>query len=1170
MAEKLTPQQLQAVTDRGGKLLVSAAAGSGKTKVLVDRLMGYLTDPIDPANIDEFLIITYTKAAASELRGKIAAKLSQRTAEEPENRHLQQQLQRLYMTNISTVHAFCGDLLRQFAYRLDLSADFRVADENECRLLQETAMEQIMEEAYDTAGEDPQFCAFVDTQGIGRDDRKAQEVLLRVYHSAQCHLSPEQWLDRCVETSDPLDCTDAAQTLWGKYLVDDLFAYLDLQIHAMEHCAMQAQKAEGMENISKRLWDTVHQLQHLRSSTHWDEIVERRNIDYGVMRFGKKVTDLELADGIKAVRNACKKGLDKYLRGFTDSSEAIIRDMTASCEAVRGMIKLVRRFKSLYDSLKRRRRILDFSDLEHLTLDLLLGKRRTGATQVATEVGKRFREVMVDEYQDSNEVQDAIYSALTAQRQNCFMVGDVKQSIYQFRLADPGIFLEKYASYLPAAEATQGQGRKVILSRNFRSAGAVLSAVNGVFETCMTPEVGGLYYGEEEALHEGIPHQPLGESEIEFYAIDVQEDTYAEEAAFAAQRIQELLDGTHFIRNGEEQRAIRPEDIVILLRSPGSVGEQFRQALESKGIRCTSGGGGDLLKAPEIVALRSLLQTIYNPQLDIPLLAVLVSPLFCFTANDLAALRSEHRSRSIYQTLLHDTSSKSVAFMEQLSLFRKEARVKNLTQLLETIFVETRIDSVYAAMDGGDVRCDNLQSFYQLAVEFENGGQRDLGRFLDYLDSMEEKGMLVGKEPSNSGCVTIMSIHKSKGLEFPVVFLCSLGRSFNKESQRAQVLCDKELGLGVLAVDSARRVRYPTISKRAISTKIGRDSLSEELRVLYVAMTRARDRLIMTYASDHLEKELTDLVARINMDCIELLTREATCPGDWVLMSALKRTEAGALFQLGGAVSGAVPGEHPWLIRVVQASCDGDVVTQGEKQPAPSEQMIQQLRNGLNEKYPYPAATRSPSKQTATQRKGRVKDQEAAENAQEPKVIHRTWRKPSFAEKVVDAASYGTAIHAVLEYADYEACVNEQTIEREVHRLQKRGIITEEQAELVDCEKLAAFFATPLGMNVRNVKNVLREFKFSILDDGVNYADELQGEKILLQGVVDCALLEDDGIVVIDFKTDRIKPEKLNDAVERYRTQVQVYADALRRIFQKDVKRACLYFFELNQFVDVL
>ena len=1169
MAEQLTPQQEKAVFDRGGKLLVSAAAGSGKTKVLVNRLMSYLTDPVDPANIDEFLIITYTKAAASELRGKIAAKLSERIALEPENRHLQQQLQRLYMTTISTVHSFCGDLLRQFAYRLDLSADFRVADENECSELRNTVVQQILEQAYDHAEEDPDFCAFVDSQGIKRDDRQLPEMVLKVYDSALCHLDPEGWLDGCLEAVDTQGITDASETRWGQYLMDDFFRFLDLQIEALDRCAEQAAKWEGSQKASVLLRDTVIQLRNLRSSQTWDEIVRRKDINFGKMTFSKKAIDAELNENIKVVRKACMAGMKSATAVFADPSEQILKDLADSAGAVRGMVKLVRQFKKSYGEAKRRRRILDFSDLEHLTLDLLLGKKRTSPTAIAHEIGGRFREVMVDEYQDSNAVQDSIYSALTAKRQNCFMVGDVKQSIYQFRLADPGIFLEKYGAYIPAEMAQPGQGRKVMLSKNFRSCGAVLAAVNCVFETCMCPEVGGLYYGPDEALYEGVPHEPLGEPEVEFYCVQVNESSYPEEAAFVAKRIQELLDGTHMIRDKAGPRPIRPDDIMILLRSPNTSGEYYRRALERVGIRCSTGGGGDLLKTQEIGVLRSLLQTIHNPQLDIPLLAVLASPLFGFTADDLAAIRGGSRKYSVYESLRACELPKAKDFLEQLAEFRRESRMNGLSDLLETIYSRTRIDSIYSAMSDGDVRAANLQVFYEFAVAFEGGGQRDLGRFLEHLDVMAAKGITASNDTSAAGSVSIMSIHKSKGLEFPVVILAGLAKSFNTESQRANVMCHKELGIGISASDSGRRVRYPTIAKRAIAEKTSADSVSEELRVLYVAMTRAKDRLIMTYTSRNPEKEIKEMTARANMDTRQLLIREAGCLGEWVLLSALHRTEAGELFQLGGPCRHAGVWDHPWLIRMVEAPNQQSGVVSETQETVIPEQVTEHLRQVLDFKYGWKCATAAPSKQTATQRKGRIKDQEAAENAPEPKIPHRSWRKPSFVDGEVEGKTYGSAIHAVMQHIRYEACTDAAAVGQEISRLEAEKFISPQQAELADRDKIAAFFATPLGEMLRSGKNVLREFKFSILDDGAAYDAELVGEQILLQGVVDCALVEDDGITVVDFKTDRVTDDSVDAVAEGYRPQVEAYAEALSRIFQKKVKRACLYFFRPNRFADL-
>ena len=1169
MAEKLTPQQAQAVTDRGGKLQVSAAAGSGKTKVLVDRLMGYLMDPNDPANLDEFLMITYTKAAAAELRGKIAGSLTEKIAEDPENRHLQQQMQRLYLTKISTVHSFCSDLLREYAYRLDLSADFRVADENECVELRQTVMDKLLDRAYEQAGEDPDFRAFVDTQGLGRDDRLVPEIIQKVYDSARCHLDPEEWLESCVASAQVEGLTDAGQTLWGKYLMEDLFSWLDLQIGAMDWCAKAAGEYPELAKQTTLLSATVQQLENLRAAGTWDQVVARKDVDFGRLVFPKKNPDADLTDRIKAVRTACKDGLQKKLRSFADPTAQVLEDLGQSAQAIRGLAALVRQFGADFDALKRSRRVLDFGDLEHRTLDLLLGKKRSGPTGAATEIGKRFREILVDEYQDSNAVQDAIFSALTVRRQNCFMVGDVKQSIYQFRLADPGIFLEKYDSYVPAAEAQAGQGRKVLLSANFRSGGAVLAATNDVFEACMSPKVGGLHYGEEEALREGIPHEPLGEPEVELHAIQVTEDTYAEEAAFAAKRIKELLDGTHFVRQGDALRPIMADDIVILLRSPGSVGGQFRRALEAQGIRCCTGGGVDLLETAEIGTLRSILQTISNPRQDIPLIAALASPVFGFTADDLAAFRAGMRYGSVYDALLRSEAPKVKDFLDTLRVLRREARMNTLAQLLERIFTLTKIDSIYAAMDNGAERLANLQTFYQLASDFEAVSRRDLNQFLEHLDAMEEKGLISAGEQKSAGAVTIMSIHKSKGLEFPVVLLCGLGREFNRESLRAQVLCHKELGLGLSAVDGKNRVRYPTIAKRAIAVHTAAESLSEELRVLYVAMTRARDRLIMTYASRSLEKDLTDIAMRCDIGSRELLTADAVCPGEWVLLAAMQRTEAGALFEVGGRPARTHLGDYPWKIEVVEGESGTGVSALREEKPSLPPQTVERLRRSLDFRYAHSAATLAPSKQTATQRKGRVKDQEAAENADQPKQIHRSWRKPSFVEAGASATDRGSATHAVLQYIRYEACGDAAGVEAEVARLVDQRFITAEQGRMVDCGQIARLFATDLGKKLRTSPHVLREFKFSILDDGSLYGPGLEGERILLQGVVDCALLEPDGITVVDFKTDKVTEATLPEVIDRYRPQVEAYADALARIYRSSVKAKYLYFFQLDRFAEL-
>ena len=1170
MAEKLTPQQQMAVKNRGGALLVSAAAGSGKTKVLVDRLMDYVLDPICPANLDDFLIITYTKAAASELRGKIAAKLSEKMAELPDNKHLHRQMQRLYLAKISTVHAFCADILREYAYNLEVGPDFRVADENECMQLRQDVMKRILDKAYMDAQEDLDFRAFVDAQGLGRDDRLVPEILMKVYDSARCHLDPEGWLEDCIQNACVEGVTDAAQTVWGKYLVHQLQDYLTLQIDAMDRCAQLAGQAEGMEKPAQLLSDTVQQLRYLQNARTWDEIVARKNVDFGRLTISKKCPDQELAEKIKAVRTACKKSLEKKVRPFADESAVVLQDMAQTAQAVRGIVSLVRRFGKEFDRDKHSRRILDFGDLEHFTLDLLLGKRRTGPTSVCKQVEKRFREIMVDEYQDSNGVQDAIFGALTRERGNCFMVGDVKQSIYQFRLADPGIFLEKYNTYANAQDAAPGEGRRVMLSANFRSGGGVLKSVNDIFALCMSEQVGGLHYGEDEALREGIPHEPLGEPEVELYAIDVAESTYREEAAFVAKRVQQLLDGTHFIRGKDGLRPIVPEDIAILLRSPGSVGGYYMDALARLGIRSASGGGEDLLQTQEIGFLRSVLQTISNPRQDIPLIATLASPVFGFTADDLASVRKGNKRICMYEALLQSDHPKAGRFLQILQRLRKEARLRSLAGLLQEIFQLTNMDGIYAAMPGGEARRANLQAFYSLASQFASGGPRDLEQFLEHLDAMSEKGLILAAEQTAAGCVTIMSIHKSKGLEFPVVFVCSLSREFNRESARAHVLCHQQMGLGLSVVDAKCRVRYPTIAKRAISGKVISDSLSEELRVLYVALTRARDRLIMTYASQNLQKDLQDIGLRMDLSDVRLLTGDAVCPGQWVLMAAMQRLEAGKLHNLGGRPDRTISSDPVWHIDVIsglQQGLSGNISADAPGLVTAND--WRKWETALDFRYAHEAATRSPSKQTATQRKGRWKDAEAAENAPEEPQFTLHWPEPSFVAEKSDATQRGNAMHTLMRYIDFSHCESVQAVQEQVWQLVQEGRISQQHARLVDCPQIAAFFATDIGRRLRAGGQILREFKFSVLDDGTNYDPALSEEEILLQGVVDLALIEEDGITVVDFKTDRVTEETLDQRAVFYRSQVRAYAEALERIFQKNVKQALLYFFALDKFVQV-
>ncbi len=1162
MAEKLTPQQRLAVTDRGGELLVSAAAGSGKTKVLVDRLISYILDPADPANIDDFLIITYTKAAAAELREKIANKLNEKIAEFPENRHLHRQLQRLYLTTISTVHSFCSDVLRQYAYMLDLPGDFSVIDDRDAAQLRSAAMEKVLDEAYGADDANLDFFCFVESQGFHRNDGKIPELVMKVSERALCHTKPDEWLDQCIGQAQVEDVVDAADTIWGKYLIDDLHEAVALEIGGLKRLLGKISGLDGFESAEKLLGDLIIQLQRLFDAQSWDAIIAARNIDYGKLAFKGEAKGSQLAEDVKKVKALCKKNIDDKLEAFVDSNDQVVHDLRSSYSAVKGLVWLVRGFHSAYAKLKRRIRALDYSDLEHFTLDLLYGKSRTGITSIAKELGNRYREIMVDEYQDSNAIQEEIFSALTIKRHNLFLVGDVKQSIYQFRLADPEIFLNKYNRFGPAGKALDGEGRKVLLSCNFRSGAGVLDAANDVFAGCMSQKTCGIDYTEEEALVEGIAHIPLKEPEIQLLGLQTKDESNLQEARMVAGRIRDLLDGTHYVRDGDKLRQVKPEDIVILLRSPGTQAEYYKYELEKLGIGCDDDLEENLFDADEICVLRSILTVISNPRQDIPLVAALTSPIFGYTADDLALLRGENRILPIYDLLRRSKDEKASRFFSILSQLRKDAKVTTIAGLLEKIYLNTNLDAIYGAMKDSQKRAERLEQFYAIAVDYDSRNAANLEQFLADLEVMEQNGLKLPSSPK-TGCVRIYSIHKSKGLEFPIVFLCGLSKHFNVRALTNKVLLDKELGIGLCCANHESRLCYPTIAKSAIAVKMMKDLRAEEMRILYVAMTRPRDRLIMTYSFWKADTAFGNMVARMKYYDPLLIHTSANSLSSWVLYCALQRTEAGALFAFGDRPEEIKIGKTVWNIQVLEPAEANHAMEILEVQENPQRAInMNAIREALDFRYPYEDATRTPSKQTATQLKDREKDLEISEKTQ-VSLFRKHWRKPNFIAEDASSVQRGNAIHAVMQYVNFTKCQSAEDLAAELERLVSSGIMSKEEISLIDSQQILNLFCGDLGKRIAAAPKVLREFKFSVLVE----ASAGNSDQILLQGIVDCAILDTDGITVIDFKSDHVAQENISEKNDAYSYQVNAYAQALTHIFGLPIKEKWLYYFSINKAV---
>jgi ATP-dependent helicase/nuclease subunit A len=1177
----LTPAQQAAVDDRCGALLVSAAAGSGKTKVLVERLMAMICDPAQPADVDEFLIITYTNAAAQELRGKIAAELGKRLAAQPENRRLQRQLTKLYLAQISTVHAFCASILRTYAHILDIPADFRVTEEQESLVLRQEVFDDTLEETYARIGEDESFREMIDKLGYGRDDRRLADALLPLYDQIRCRVDPEAWMRRCEAAYDLPESARAEDTVWGGFLRGQLDETLAAAETSLQN-ALELIKSDGVlaEKYTPVFTENLESVRALQAEKSWDGALPRRIESFGRLPIVRGEVDKRLQERVKSARkNALQSIVSAETFYYADSGTAA-KELRGTGKTIRGLLSFLRRFDERYAQEKKRRRIFDFSDLEHEAIRLLTDRSTGRPTAAALEIAQKYREILVDEYQDSNAVQERIFEAISRGGQNRFLVGDVKQSIYRFRLAEPELFLQKYDAYAPQSSAKPGEPRKLLLTDNFRSRPEILDAVNDVFSLVMSRRAGDLDYGPDEAMHAGRTFPPTPQKKVELHCIELDVETGEDEASpekseyealFVAARIQKLLQDKTPVADGEGTRPIRPGDIAILMRSPGRAAGYFAAALAKYRIAAVSDRAGSILDSTECEVLSAILEILDNPHRDIPLAAAMASQVFAFSPDELAAPRTINRTGDFYDSLLQypEKSEKLSSFLSWLSDARVQAQRLSLTELIDSLLEQTGLADVYSAMADGVQRAANLTAYREMAASFEAAGSRTLMDWNRYIRDLKDGGTSVAPraQTHSNNAVTIMSVHKSKGLEFPVVVLADLSRRMNLQDNAASVLLDPELLIGCNVVDTVNKAYYPSLARMAIAAKKTRETVSEELRVLYVAMTRAQEMLIMTHCSGLLTATLKRWNELVSVPLRPEVSASARCLGDWILMTALTRTEAGELFAAAGENDCSRVSREPWEIRYHSASA---LRAEGFAQPvkaAPEEPVSEEdALKQINYRYPYLPSSALPSKLTATQLKGRALDYEAAEEAQAPALSEPVvWRRPAFlAQKPLTGREKGNATHLFMQFVRYEACTTEKGVEKELQRLQERRFLTPAQADAVNREWILTLFGSAFGKRILAAKDVHREFKFSILADAGQYFQEGAGEKLLLQGVVDCFWQEGDSIVLVDFKTDRTG-EKLAEKTSRYAPQLTAYAEALGRIFGLPVREKYLYFFDAGR-----
>ena len=1175
---ELTPDQRKAVEDRGGSLLVSAAAGSGKTKVLVERLFRYILE--EQCAVDDFLIITYTKAAAAELRGKIAAELSRRVAEQPDNAHLRRQLFRVYQADIKTGDAFCAALLRENVYRLPpidghaLTPDFRVLDEQEADMVKQRVLERALEDFY--AGIDQRRRQLAETLGAGRDDRALETLVLELHRKLQSHPYPLQWLEQVRrDWESPPD--DLGQSPYGQVIMADAAAKADFWAGLLEQETDAITDEAVAAAYADRLTETATQLRALSAAQgDWEAMAAIRP---AFRRMGAVKGENAEKEHLQAVVKRCKDALKKLSAPFDTAQAEHLADLAAMAPAMLALADLTADFTRRYQSEKARRNAMDFSDQEHYAIELLLTDDGQ-PTDLARQVAGRYREIMVDEYQDANDVQNCIFTAVSRQEQNLFTVGDVKQSIYRFRLADPTIFLRKYNAYVSAAEAEDGQPRKVLLSQNFRSRPSVLDGCNAVFRSIMSRRMGEIDYGPAEQLNFGATYYPpRGDTAAEFHLIDVAdtEDEHFDrgmvEARFVAGRIRRMLDEGYAVSDGDGLRPCTPEDFVILMRSPRSRLKAFTAALAEKNIPCAADESSDFFAAVEIAVVWSLLQVIDNPRQDVPLISVLRSPLFGFSPDHLAAIRALQKDGDYYDALLLDEGEDTQDFLRTLDSLRAAARDETVDDLLWHIYDACRCLAVFGAMPGGRARRDNLVAFYTYARQLSAAGKKSLFDFVSHLRTLLENGDAPDLSTRQSaGGVRIMSIHKSKGLEFPIVFLCDLSKRFDPRDVQEPVLVHPELGLGTDRVDWERRIRYDTVSKTAVALQLQRESKSEEMRILYVAMTRPQEKLIAVDCLRNGRKRVADLAAIAGVPTPPEAVASGKCLGDWLLLPLLCTAPGAKLCQWAGAPAPALTAEdggwqvYLWENPTADASAPvGDGVVLPDSASAPPFDSAP-----LEWAYGHTRAAVTPGKVTATQLKGRAIDEEIAQGAPTRRRAV-LFEKPKFLREstALTAAERGTAVHAVMQYISFRTPPTAEAVAHEVEALAQRRLLTSQQAAAVDCAMVARFLASPLAERIRRAGHVWREYRFTLLTDAALYDPQVAGEELMLQGVVDCAFETPEGLVVVDFKTDRLAPGEEPQRAEEYRPQLEAYAQALERVMEEKVCRKVLYFFSTGATINL-
>lgn len=1231
-----TDDQWKAIWAKGQDILVAAAAGSGKTAVLVERIIQKILSEEDRMDVDELLVVTFTNASAAEMRHRIGQALEKAIDEDPHSHHLRKQLSLLNRASISTLHSFCLEVIRKYYYLIDIDPGFRIADETEGDLLRDEVLDELFEEEYGKE-HNQDFFTLVDTFTNDRSDGALQDMIRKLYDFSRSHPDPDEWLRGLEEMYDIQEGVEIDHLSFIQPLLTDI----RLQLHGAKNLFQRAldltRVPGGPGPRAENFLSDIEIVESLEKSLHisWNALYETiQTLPFTKLKACRGDDyNKDIVDEAKKLRDQGKKTLEKLQEDFfSRRPESFLEDMMKMRDVIHTLAEVVVEFGKRFRQVKEEKGLVDFADLEHFCLDILRDPSSDALlpSEAAKQYKKKFKEVLVDEYQDTNMVQESILLLITEEREevgNRFMVGDVKQSIYRFRLAEPNLFLGKYTRFLPVSGEA---GLKIDLSQNFRSRKEVLEGTNFLFKQIMGSSVGEMEYNREAELVKGAPYPEEKEYPIEVAIInqESEEASWDEEelsifdegdieksvleARYMANKVKAMIEErtTIYDAKTKTERPIQYKDIVILLRSmpwAAEIMEEFKR----QGIPIYANLSTGYFEATEIAIMLSLLKVIDNPYQDIPLASVLRSPVVGLDEQGLASIRIHSRAGTYYEALKkfasekpsnvreEETFEKVKVFLYHLQNWRTKARQGSVTELIWQLYRDTRFYDYVGGMAGGKQRQANLRALYDRARQYESTSFRGLFRFLRFIDRMRERGDDLGVARALSeqeDVVRLMTIHSSKGLEFPVVFVAGTSKQFNLMDLNASYLLDKDLGFAAKYTDPWKRISYPSLPQLAFKRKKRMESISEEMRVLYVALTRAKEKLFLVGTVKSLEKSLKKWRGALGQT--EWLLSDYDRAGassylDWIGPSLMRHPhcrELGEDADLEGSLINEEILKHPSCFHITTIH-KTELGAEEDESLSEEDNWKEQVKSGgeveiesihkeevlhrLSWKYPHMSATNLRSKQSVSELKRMV---EIRDEASSIDILRRhqkpVYNRPQFMQsRELSPAERGTAMHTVMQHISFgDGVPSEEDVKELLSMLVHKEILTEEQERAISLDNIVGFFQSDLGKRLVHAANIQREIPFSMsvpLSEISETGEGAPEETILVQGVIDCVFRDESGIVLLDYKTDGIH-DRYKDGFrearpileERYRVQIELYTRALESIWKETVSEKYLYFFD--------